>query len=164
MRISKTEFATLDPYEIFSIPYERIEPLIYEGLMVVPNTSREFNLPPKPTRTNKDYSIQYNRFCAIQYMGDCWMYDEEIIPISVYTYERKIKENTWVQIGYIGYSIDDLSQGFWLSAIGQTKLTEGYSIIADYLEAHPFAMSNENFQTYFEKMCKGKFNVSFNFN
>ena len=165
MKLSKLDFVHMDHYEVFSVPYERLEWLMYEGLLMVPDSGREFCYTPAHSRKRQNsYSLMYSQFKAVQGMGEAYMYDKEIIPISVYTYETYLDNIHSISIRYIGHSIDDASQGFWLTPLEGININLGYELIAIYLESHPFALSNKDFTSYFKEVCSGKFLVDFDFN
>lgn len=138
-------------YELFSIPYERLEWLFYKEPSLLENKIKR-PYEPKVTRKNKnkDYTIRYDEFAAVRDMGDCSMYSAVIVPIHFYTHEMRRGKETTINVRYIGHSTDDESQGFWKECNTSEEVYDMYKKIFIYLEQHPHMEDNESFIKYWK--------------
>jgi hypothetical protein len=149
-------------YKLFYIPFERLEHLFYVEPIYNKDSKKDIDFTKIK---EKKWMFTKDEFVAIQGALDNQMYGEEIVPVSFYTigcvsngkldYER---------LRYIGQSVDDSSQGFWLTPIGDNKIEDAYKIVFQYLYENPFFQYNHEFIEWFDNKCGGKFIIEYDFN
>jgi hypothetical protein len=146
IHISKNNF-----YDFFDIPFERIQDYIYSEMVPLNNKRKE----PKKSRKQENYFITYDTWYSMQGIGtNHSMYGKHIVPISIYTLERKQGQNISINIRYVGHSIDDYSQGFWMNPKNGKTLEDGYNIIKEYLYKNPLCEDNYSFEHFFNQFKK----------
>jgi len=100
-----------------------------------------------------------NEFYAVRKSGEMFTYGNPIVPISFYTIINKDGSKS---VRYIGKTIDDSSQSFWISENTDTKegIEKIYKDIFEFLYNNKEMLSELDFQEYWED--KGVHDFYFN--